>query len=195
MTSIAGSYDVNAALAAARTGSTTSAASTKTGGGQGASKPESSTVVTLSGNSGAKSGHVYGPMVKPDFFSFGDTSSLGSPSGPTRLEYNVYRPDGLAVAWTEPLTITATGEKMTEDVAKKYQDMLLDVTKDRIKIYQEGKSQGLSNTQIREKLQAFDEGLPDSYKALVGRSGMSDPATRYMLATRDESLGGPVQTE
>ena len=80
-------------------------------------------------------------------------------------------------------------------MAKKYQTILLEVTKDRIDIFQDGKSQGLSSNEILKKLEAFDRNLPDSYRALVGSSSFSDPASRYTVPTHDEVMGGPVQTE
>jgi hypothetical protein len=135
-------------------------------------------------------------MMTLNYFSLGDEGPLGGPAGLTRLEYNVYRPDGIAIdGRTSPYTITSTGEPLTDAVGKKYQVMLHEVTKHRIDIYLAGKSDGLSNKQIIAQLQAYDRSLPDSYHALVGSSDWTDPSKRYAQATRDEALGGPVQTE
>ena len=48
---------------------------------------------------------------------------------------------------------------------------------------------------IRDKLIAFDKALPQPYKALVGTSYMTDPATRYVNPTHDEVMGGARQSE
>lgn len=129
-----------------------------------------------------------------NFFSFGDTSPNGSASGPTRLEYNVYRPDGIDVEGSEfPYTVKSTGEKLDGDVAAKYRKMLWDVTSQRIQLYKTGIAANFTLEAIRKSLQNFDKMLPDAYKALVGSSDMSDPATRYMMATNAEALGGEVQ--
>lgn len=107
----------------------------------------------------------------------------------------MYRPVGLVVdSTTNPYTVKATGEKLTPDAAQKYESILLDVTRQRIAIYQNARSQGLGDTEILAALQAFDETLPASYRALVGPCDMTDPSTRYSLATPDELRGGPVQT-
>ena len=156
----------------------------------GNAAPEPSTGYTSSGASTASM-----PRVMVDYFSFGDKSSLGSAQGPTRLEYNVYRPDGFEIDAThDPFLVQATGEAMTPEVAEKYRDILLDVTSGRIEIYKSGKAEGLSSEAIRAKLQDYDRNLPASYKTLVGTSDMVDPATRYMNATWDETMGGPVQS-
>lgn len=158
--------------------------------------------VTLAGQVSPQPASTYAnpgkamPVVGIDYFSFGDQTALGSASGPTRLEYNVYRPDGIAIdSSTRPFTITATGEKLDDATARKYQALLEDVTKQRIAIYQSGQEKGMSNAQILAELQSFDNNLPASYQALVGHSSMSDPRTRYNQVTHGELMGGPAQTE
>lgn len=157
--------------------------------------------VTLTHDRAADSDNLYSKpsnvpaVMQINYYSFGDQTSLGSPSGPTRLEYNVYRPDGVAIdSGTQPFTVKSTGEKLTDAVAQKIQAMLLDVTKHRIAIYEAGEKDGLSSSEIIARLQAYDRSLPASYHALVGDSTMTNPITRYGEATHDEAMGGPPQT-
>lgn len=129
------------------------------------------------------------PMMSLNYFSFGDETSLGSPSGDTRLEYNAYRPDGMEIDGSGvPFIIKSTGEKLTGATQEKYRTLLLNATKDRIGIYKDGKSRNLSDDQILENLQTYDRNLPDSYRALVGNSDMVDPLTRYNMPTHDEVM-------
>lgn len=129
------------------------------------------------------------PMAALDYFSFGDGEAMGLPKGVSRLEYNVYRPDGLDIdGRSYPFVVKSTGEKLSGSVADKYQKMLLDVTRQRIEIYKEGKANGLSDDQLLSSLQAFDISLPDSYRTLVGKSDMVAPSTRYNMPTHDEVM-------
>lgn len=129
------------------------------------------------------------PMAALDYFSFGDGEALGLPAGVSRLEYNVYRPDGLDIdGRSYPFVVKSTGEKLSGSVAEKYQKMLLEVTRQRVEIYKEGKATGLSDEQILSNLQAFDKSLPDSYRTLVGKSDMVAPSTRYNMPTHDEVM-------
>lgn len=141
-----------------------------------------------------KSSNVAGggmPMVGLDYFSFGDAAAMGLPKGASRLEYNVYRPDGLAIdGRSYPFVVKSTGEKLSGAVAEKYQKMLLDITRQRIDIYKEGKAKGLSDDQLLSSLQAFDNSLPESYRTLVGTSDMVAPATRYNMPTHEEVMQG-----
>lgn len=131
------------------------------------------------------------PMVALDYFSFGDAAAMGLPKGASRLEYNVYRPDGLAIdGRSYPFVVKSTGEKLSGAVADKYQKMLQDITRQRIDIYKDGKAKGLSDDQLLSSLQAFDNSLPDSYRALVGTSDMVAPATRYNMPTYEEVMRG-----
>lgn len=131
------------------------------------------------------------PMVALDYFSFGDAAAMGLPKGASRLEYNVYRPDGLAIdGRSYPFVVKSTGEKLSGAVADKYQKMLLDITRQRIDIYKEGKAKGLSDEHLLSSLQAFDNSLPDSYRAVVGESDMVAPATRYNMPTYEEVMRG-----
>lgn len=129
------------------------------------------------------------PMATLDYFSFGDGEAMGLPKGASRLEYNVYRPDGLDIdGRSYPFVVKSTGEKLSGSVADKYQKMLLEVTRQRVEIYKEGKATGLSDEQILSNLQAFDKSLPDSYRTLVGKSDMVAPSTRYNMPTHDEVI-------
>lgn len=129
------------------------------------------------------------PMAALDYFSFGDGEAMGLPEGVSRLEYNVYRPDGLDIdGRSYPFVVKSTGEKLSGSVAEKYQKMLLEVTRQRVEIYKEGKATGLSDEQILSNLQAFDKSLPDSYRTLVGKSDMVAPSTRYNMPTHDEVM-------
>lgn len=131
------------------------------------------------------------PMAALDYFSFGDGEAMGLPKGVSRLEYNVYRPDGLAIdGRSYPFVVKSTGEKLSGAVAEKYQKMLLEVTRQRVEIYKEGKTKGLSDDQLLSTLQAFDNSLPDSYRTLVGASDMVAPATRYNMPTYEEVMQG-----
>ncbi len=160
-----------------------------------------SAVVNLSGSTGSNTSATYGApssqgggRVTFDNMGFGDTPSFGSASGPSRLEYNAYRPDGLNIDGTQtPPVIRSTGESLTASVAAKYDAMLEDVAKQRVSLYKSGLAAGQSMEDIRASLQAFDAGLPDSYKALVGSSSLVDPSQRYMQPTHDEVMGGPPQ--
>lgn len=128
-------------------------------------------------------------MASLDYFSFGDGEAMGLPKGVSRLEYNVYRPDGLDIdGRSYPFVVKSTGEKLSGSVADKYQKMLLEVTRQRIDIYNEGKAKGLSDNQLLSNLQAFDNSLPDSYRNLVGKSDMVAPSTRYNMPTHDEVM-------
>lgn len=129
------------------------------------------------------------PMATLDYFSFGDGEAMGLPKGASRLEYNVYRPDGLDIdGRSYPFVVKSTGEKLSGSVADKYQKMLLEVTRQRVEIYKEGKATGLSDEQILSNLQAFDKSLPDSYRTLVGKSDMVAPSTRYDMPTHYEVM-------
>jgi hypothetical protein len=159
--------------------------------------PPDSTVVKLGGTR-SPAADTYAPPATAtlDFFSFGDQGPHGHPVGPTRLEYNAYRPDGLAIdATTTPYTVKSTGERLTPDVARKYEALLNDTSRGRIEIFRQGQAQGLSNGEILAQLQAYDRSQPASYRALIGNSAFSDPAQRYTMPTHDEVMGGPVQTE
>jgi hypothetical protein len=160
--------------------------------------PRASTVVHLSGGRGTAASATYGPPARVtfDYFSFGEQGPHGSPAGSTRLEYNAYRPDGLAIdAGTTPYTVKATGERLTAEVARKYEALLHEVSRGRIDIFNQGKAEGLPSSEILARLQAYDRGQPESYRALVGHSSFSDPAQRYTLPTHAEVMGGPVQSE
>lgn len=159
--------------------------------------------VSLTGGAGGRSSDVYAPPKAPvgGYMTFnqwgsGDVTSLGSASGPTRLEYNVYRPDSIVIdGSTNPYTVVATGEPLTEDVKRKLDEIVHAVTKQRIEIYKSGKEAGLSVSDIRDRLIAFDHAQPASYRNLVGNFYSTDPATRYMNWTHDELMGGPRQAE
>lgn len=171
--------------------------------GASAGKIDPSAVLHLSsGRDGLPPSPTYSnPTSRPaqkyvtfDFYSFGDVSPHGQAAGPTRLEYNVYRPDGINIdGTTTPYTVIATGESLDGAVADKYKNMLWDVTAQRIKMYKSELKAGIPLEQIRSHLQAFDRNLPDDYKALIGVSDMSLPEKRYMMPTHDETLGGEVQ--
>lgn len=158
--------------------------------------------VSLSSATASRASDVYGPpkagpaRMTFNYWSSGDTTPYGSASGPSRLEYNVYRPDGFVIdGSTSPYTVTATGEPLTEEVIRRLDALVHGVTKQRIDIYKAGKDAGLSIPEIREKLMAFDRALPESYRQLVGTSFMTDPASRYLNPTYDEVMGGPKQLE
>lgn len=158
--------------------------------------------VTLSNAVAPSTSDVYKPpkagpaSMTFNYWSSGDTTPFGSATGPTRLEYNVYRPDGFVIdGSTSPYTVTATGEPLTEDVIRRLDALVHGVTQQRIDIYRAGKDAGLSVPEIREKLMAFDRALPDSYRRLVGTNYMTDPASRYLNPTYDEVMGGPRQLE
>lgn len=160
--------------------------------------PPESTVVNLGSTRGTAGADVYASPARAtfDYFSFGEQGPFGSAVGPTRLEYNAYRPDGLAIdATTMPYTVKATGERLTPDVARKYETLLNDTSRGRIDVFRQGQADGLSNGEILARLQAYDRSLPDSYRALIGHSSFSDPAQRYKLPTHDEVMGGPAQSE
>ncbi|MBS1161753.1 MAG: hypothetical protein H6R15_4172 [Proteobacteria bacterium] len=147
---------------------------------------------TALNNSVQKSGDAASggmPMAALDYFSFGEGEAMGLPKGVSRLEYNVYRPDGLDIdGRSYPFVVKSTGEKLSGSVADKYQKMLLEITRQRIDIYNEGKAKGLSDDQLLSSLQAFDNSLPDSYRTLVGKSDMVAPSTRYNMPTYDEVM-------
>ncbi|MCX2863558.1 hypothetical protein OOZ63_17135 [Paucibacter sp. PLA-PC-4] len=131
-----------------------------------------------------------------NYWSSGETTSVGIASGPTRLEYNVYRPDGIAIdGATHPYTVSSTGEPLTDDLKRKLDAIVQGVTRQRIEIYKAGKDAGLSVSEIRESLISFDKSLSQSYRALVGTSYMTDPSTRYVNPTHTELMGGPRQSE
>ena len=173
------------------------------GGAKDSAGATASYEVSLSGGAARKAPDVYEPPkngvggnMSFNYWSSGETTSLGTASGPTRLEYNVYRPDGIAIdGSTIPYKVSSTGEPLTPEVKSKLDAILLDVTKQRIAIYRAGKDAGLSVSDIRDKLIAFDKALPQPYKALVGTSYMTDPATRYVNPTHDEVMGGARQSE
>lgn len=196
MTRIAGHQDLAATLAASATTPRTHTPTAARPPGPLPRAAGADAVVTLSGGAATRPSDTYTmPTATLDYFAFGDENALGSPSGPTRLEYNVYRPDGLAIdGLTRPYTVAATGEPLTGATADKYRSLLLDVAQGRIDLYRRGRQDGLSNGEILERLQAYDRALPASYRALVGHSSFSDPDTRYRQATHDEVMGGPVQT-
>lgn len=154
------------------------------------SAPASGTTVLnnpVQKNNGAMNGCM--PMAALDYFSFGDGAAMGLPKDVSRLEYNVYRPDGLDIdGRSYPFVVKSTGEKLSGSVADKYQKMLMDVTRQRIEIFQEGKAKGLSDEQLLSSLQAFDNSLPDSYRTLVGKSDMVAPSTRYNMPTYHEVM-------
>lgn len=158
--------------------------------------------VSLSSATASKASDVYKPpKASPggmtfNYWSSGETTRFGSATGPTRLEYNVYRPDGFSIdGSTSPYTVTATGEPLTDDVIRRLDALVHGVTKQRIEIYRAGKDAGLSVPEIRERLVAFDCTLPDSYRNMVGSWYATDPQSRYLNPTHDEVMGGPRQLE
>lgn len=103
------------------------------------------------------------------------------PADADDLEYNAYRPDGVAVMpeGTIPFHLAATGETLTDTVRQRVRQQLDQVTRQRISLYNEQKSSGKSNAEIRQALQEFDAQLPDDYKQLTGLGTKINDAVRY----------------
>ncbi len=103
------------------------------------------------------------------------------PADADDLEFNAYRPDGVAIMSDNimPYHLAATGETLNDAVRQRVRQQLDQVTRQRISLYNDQKASGKSNVEILQALLQFDAQLPDDYKQLTGLGSKIDEAARY----------------